>query len=689
MDVTNIGAKLDTGLLSRPLGSVRLSLVSLGLAGSRLERLRLARFFAGLSLAMALSLPLDLGLGGLSLGCPAMASVGSDVRLSQLEVKFFKHTYPKDEEAVRLERLEKMIFGEARSGASEQRLKNLADTVPNLGAVAADDSDKGDAAASSSSSSSSSSSGRGTKPATRPVNNSDSDLDLSEERSQSNKPGGQVLSGESKYPAVTALEQSIFKRDYATDPVADRLNRLETKVFGKPSKFTDLSERVDALKDKTRVDVAKQAPPGTDWLDEEDDDINFPAPKQASRQPVARSDGEDGRSFSGRDLRKDMQNAFGSRASGAAASGGYGMGGSSVGSSSGSNRASGGYGMGSIGSPRSAGRALDDEDDDLPPVAPRRAASTGSTARSQPGAAAAASSRAAASDRFASDSGDSPAAVPGGAIGLSSKVTALENAVLGKTFASDPLIERVGRLEETVFPNKAESAASLSLPERVAKLVEKVPIASAPAKTARANRSRRDDFDDDLDMGTSMSSLGSMSNMGSGMTSQSQVRGSGGLGKIINSIGNMLGGGYGSYGAYGGYPASYGTSYGVPGSAAMVRDPSTGFLIDSMSGNLINPTTGQVVGRSAGYPAGAYGTGTYGNSAYGGYGTGLGGLPMGTGFGYPAGMGMGLGVPVGVPMGGYSSFNNGFSPYGYPAGGGYGIGGSGIRFGGSGFGVRF
>jgi hypothetical protein len=52
-----------------------------------------------------------------------------------------------------------------------------------------------------------------------------------------------------------------------------------------------------------------------------------------------------------------------------------------------------------------------------------------------------------------------------------------------------------------------------------------------------------------LDMGTGMSSLGSMSNMGGGMTSQSQVqtRGSGGLGKIINSIGNMLGGGYGSY----------------------------------------------------------------------------------------------------------------------------------------------
>ncbi len=660
--MTNTAAKLETNMLCRSL-----SLVSL-----RLERLRLGRLVAGLSLALAFSLPLDLGCSsgtiiGLNAGQSAMASVGSDVRLSQLEVKFFKHTYPKDEEAVRLERLEKMIFGEARTGASETRLKNLADTVPNLGAVTSEDSDKSEG---SSSSSFSSSSGRSASSSAKPVNSNDSDLDLSEERSQGKKPGGQVLSGESKYPVVTALEQSIFKRDYASDPVADRLNRLETKVFGKPSKFTDLSERVDALKEKTRVDVAKQAPQGTDWLDDEDDDISFPAPKQPSRQPVARSDGEDGRSFSGRDLRKDMQNAFSSRASGAA-SGGYGMGGAGS-SSSGSNSASGAYGMGSIGSPRSAGRALDDEDDDLPPVAPRRAVSAGSTTRAQTGASS--GRAAAASDRFASDSGD--AAVPGGAIGLSSKVTALENAVLGKTFASDPLIERVGRLEETVFPNKPDSGASLSLPERVAKLVEKVPIAAAPPKTARANRSRRDDFDDDLDMGSGISSLGSMGGMGSGMTSQSQAqtRGSGGLGKIINSIGNMLGGGYGSYGTYGGYT----NGYGVPGAGAMVRDPSTGFLIDSMSGNLINPATGQVVGRSAGYPAGAYG----------GYGTGLGGLPAGAGFGYPAGMGMGLGVPVGVPMGGYSSFNNGFSPYGYPAGG-YGLGGSGIRFGGSGFGVRF
>jgi hypothetical protein len=599
---------------------------------------------------------------------PAQAAVGSDPRLGQLEVKFFKHTYPKDEEAARLERLEKMIFGEVKSGASESRLKALADTVPNLGQVAAEDADS---QSSSASTADASESGGASSASAAPVRaagkrnkvkNADSDLDLTEERSKS-RPGGQVLSGESKYPAITSLEQHIFNRDYAAEPVGDRLNRLETKVFGKPSKFTDLSERVDALKEKSRVDVARQPPPGTDWIDDDDDDINFPAPRSSvarspqRSEPVPRTDGDDGRSFSGRDLRKDMQSAFGTRSSG----GGYGMG--SFGSSGGA--ASGAYGMGSGASTSSASASM-------PATAPRRRAQSQSDSDRSSGSAGSGS------DRF----DDAAPAV--GAIGLSSKVTALENAVLGKSYAKDPLIERVGRLEETVFPSKSDTAASLSLPERVAKLVEKVPIAAAPPKTARANRARRDDFDmDDVDMGSasSLGGLGSMSSMGAGsggMTMSSTQTRSGGLGKIINSIGSMLGGGYGGYAA----------SYGMPG-GGLVRDPSTGYMVDSMSGNLINPSTGQVVGRAAGYPSSVYTNGiSTGYSS--GYGTGLGGygyggVPIG---GMPIG-GLPMGMPMGVPaMGGYNSFNNGFSPYGFP-GGGYGMGGSGIRFGGGNFGVRF
>jgi hypothetical protein len=278
-----------------------------------------------------------------------------------------------------------------------------------------------------------------------------------------------------------------------------------------------------------------------------------------------------------------------------------------------------------------------------------------------------------------------------GVLGLSSQVSALENAVLGKTY-KDPLISRVARLEDTVFQGKAEVNASLSLPERVAKLTQKVPIAKAPPRTASSRRSRSDDdFGDDDDMGMSMGSgmggLGSMSSGGMSQTTQS--RGSGGLSKIINSIGNMLGGG-----------SVYAGSYGMGG--GMVRDPSTGFLVDTTTGNLINPSTGMVVGRSAGYPAGGYGmsgiNGIGGISGIGGInGMGLGGIgtvnPLNTPLGYNGlpynggGFGYAPTYPSTVnPLGGFNSFNNGFSPYGY----GYpGMVRPGVNFGTGGFGIRF
>ncbi|HMY01990.1 MAG TPA: hypothetical protein PKA48_01495, partial [Candidatus Obscuribacter sp.] len=250
-------------------------------------------------------------------GVPAWAAIGSDPRLAQLEVKFFKHPYPKDDDGQRLERLEKMVFGEVKTGADLDRLKALADTVPNLSSVTVADEEEpaaGNRTAGGGSNTldiTDKGSGRGVAP---PVQKG---------------AGSTVLSGESKYPAVTALEQSLFSRDYAGEPVADRLNRLETKVFGKPSKFTDLSERVDALKERTRVDVAKKPPPGSDWVEDEDDEGAYPTPARSTSrnytEPVPRTDGDDARSFSGRDLRKDMQRAFGSSYPGGGGS--YGSGG--------------------------------------------------------------------------------------------------------------------------------------------------------------------------------------------------------------------------------------------------------------------------------------------------------------------------------------------------------------------------
>src|SRR5262249_52032077 len=63
---------------------------------------------------------------------PAADSSTSGPSLSKLEVKFFQHDYPTDTMASRLERLEKMVFGEIRSGSDYDRLSNLLAAVPNL-----------------------------------------------------------------------------------------------------------------------------------------------------------------------------------------------------------------------------------------------------------------------------------------------------------------------------------------------------------------------------------------------------------------------------------------------------------------------------------------------------------------------------------------------------------------------------
>ncbi len=301
-----------------------------------------------------------------------------------------------------------------------------------------------------------------------------------------------VLAGESKYPAVTALEQHLFNRDYASDAVGDRLNRLETKVFGKPSRFTDLSERVDALKEKTNIDIAKRPPAGTDWTDDDEDNGQaFPVPKHS--EPIARADGDDGRSFSGRDVGSDLRKAFGIGAGGYAggqSSGSYGMSGTSAGRSGG-NSASGAYGMGGTNSGASAsygsGGGSNDRTSNLAMMGGSGAMSGGSNSVSGgSGALSGAKKRPAKAAAPAPDDDNAPP--PSNPLGLNQQVSNLESAVLGKTFTQDPLRDRVDRLEKSVFPK--ETPSDLALPARVARLVQKVPVASQQAVSSAGRSSR-------------------------------------------------------------------------------------------------------------------------------------------------------------------------------------------------------
>jgi hypothetical protein len=528
-----------------------------------------------------------VGIAGVNLPCLADTD-----DMTKLEIRFFQHNYPKDSQEARLDRLEKMVFGEVKTGSEGERLSRLVGAIPagemTPPAGTASGSQSDSLVDEPRSRSSSSSSSRDDDAPKAPSSSSRRSASPPPQATADNDDDDTVKTDE-KYPAVTAIEQKTLGKDYAGEPVNKRLARLETKVFGKPSSNSlDLSDRVDALKQKTGIDVARMAPKGADWADDDDDDIatNPRSPVRSGGDSSAGASSnprEDAMSFSGRNILDDMQKAFGTT----------GGGGSSSMRTSPTRRSIGGGGGSSI--------------------------------------------------------SESP-----GGMGLNQQVSALETEIFQKNWPHDPLPVRLNRLEATVFPAD-KTLAEKSLPDRVANLVAKVPIStpSSSRKTARA--SQDDDINDLVNGGSGMngmsmsgtgmssmsgSSLNNMNNLSSTSNTTQTQKKSGGLGKIVSSLGSMLTGGN-NY--TGGYPMNGG---------ALAVDPSTGMLYDPSTGNLINPNTGQVVGRRA--------------SAYNSYG----GTGYGTGYGSPNGYGGG--------------FNNGFAPYGGINRGGFGMGG--IRMGGGGMG---
>src|SRR5476649_819444 len=64
-----------------------------------------------------------------SFACATSCLALDNQDLSKLETKFFEHTYATDSSNDRLARLEKMVFGETRTGSDAERLSNLMQTT--------------------------------------------------------------------------------------------------------------------------------------------------------------------------------------------------------------------------------------------------------------------------------------------------------------------------------------------------------------------------------------------------------------------------------------------------------------------------------------------------------------------------------------------------------------------------------
>jgi hypothetical protein len=571
----------------------------------RIVRLTERKFPRAVSLSMvALAVAVSVTM-------PAAWAADDGNDFDKLERKLLHVTYPKETSDQRLDRLEKTVFGETRDGSDRERIDRLMSLMPQ------------DDPAPSTARSGGTRSGAG----------SDNAGANSRTSTASSKPAPESRDDDgTEYPAVSAIEKKLFGQEFSHEPVETRLTRLEKKAFGKQSSSNDLVDRMDALKAKTGIDIARQPSAGTDWNDEDEDDTDYPEPSSPiSRRYPGVSPQDSGRSFSGRDVGGDLNRAFGrsgSSGSYGGGSGAYGMGGGGMSSSSGSGSygfgggSSGLYGGGSragmkssgygspsnnrFGSPKIPTTSPDDDDDDRIAYTPRTAPAPRSSQMPPT-----APSRGAAGSQASSSAG-----------GLTVQLDALESQVLGKTY-QEPMMQRLDRLENIVFPND-KTAKSRTPAERVARISSVLGGSTPVAQSQQGNTPDVDGYG------------GDQGQMGDPQIAQQpQRRKGGGLGGIINSLGNFLGGGMAGM-SVGSYPMQ---------SGGLVTDPTTGYLLDQYSGNLINPTTGAIMGRRA----------------VGGYGS--------------------------VPNYGMN-FNNGFSnPYINPMYSNpmYGIGGSGVRFGTGGF----
>jgi hypothetical protein len=162
--------------------------------------------------------------------------------LAKLEKRLFEFTYASEDDDARLNRLENFVFGSKQTGSVTDRLAHLQAAIVSQPAA-----DNGSAGSAATGQTATNSGAESTSTAGGTGNTTSSN-------SNTNAVGGANTSGETyptfdyaNYPRVTELEQQLLGTSYPHDALPDRLNRLETKAFGKPAASQDLAQRVDSL----------------------------------------------------------------------------------------------------------------------------------------------------------------------------------------------------------------------------------------------------------------------------------------------------------------------------------------------------------------------------------------------------------------------------------------------------------
>lgn len=170
-------------------------------------------------------------------GAPAIRmDVAREVSL--LEHRFFFKQYAHDPLEKRLERLELLVYGATQAGSNEARAERLRKTVADKDRQASAPAHQG-------------ADGSAGAPTKKPL-------------------------GSSQYPILNTFEWRVFKKTYPGETLDQRLERLETKLFGQPSQAMAYADRVERLKRTLGIDVAQSVPAGP----------LGPRPKAGPRSPV-------------------------------------------------------------------------------------------------------------------------------------------------------------------------------------------------------------------------------------------------------------------------------------------------------------------------------------------------------------------------------------------------------------------
>lgn len=157
----------------------------------------------------------------------ALSEQALDKDIVVLENRFFFHHYGHDPIEKRLERLELMTLGGSQFGTSSERLTRLKAAIVQRDKQAAQ------------------------------IMAEQNKIDKA--KAESAKPGAKP---ETNYPVLSTLEWRILKKTYATESMDQRLDRLESQLFGVPAQAMSYVDRIERLKKTAGVGVEAFAQPG-------------------------------------------------------------------------------------------------------------------------------------------------------------------------------------------------------------------------------------------------------------------------------------------------------------------------------------------------------------------------------------------------------------------------------------------